>query len=189
VVSPTRMILSNAGAEVDGCTSASIIYLDYVRDDPNIRCGQIIYIDPYTTPKAPTPTPVPQNVDPPVEGLYQVRLGTLSKTCDPAAKPFAPSFTTAGLSLTPENKLVVDAATTKYELEQSALTYPYSLDNASEEQSRFGIFTLQQPVNNSFGFTMSLVQMPDQQWSGNWLVANEDASKLCGGSIDLLPPD
>src|SRR5574341_1193139 len=188
VVSPTRMILSNARAEADGCTSASVIYLDFVRDDPNVRCGQIIYIDPFTTPEAPAPTPAPQNVDPPVEGQYQVRLGTLSKACDPAAKPFAPNFTTAGLSLSPENKLVVDAASIKYELELSTLTYPYASEKAGGAQDRLGIFTLQQPVDSSFGLMMTLVQMPGQQWTGTWLVTNEDATKLCGGSIDLLPP-
>ena len=166
-----------------------MVYLDFVRDDPAIRCGQIIYIDPWTTPEAPTPTPAPQNVDPPTEGQYQVRLGTLSKTCDPAAKPFAPSFTTAGLSLSPENKLVVDAVSTKYKLELSPLTYPYYSEKVGWQQERFGIFTLQQPMESSFGLMMTLVQMPGQQWTGSWLVSNEDAAQLCGGSIDLLPPD
>jgi hypothetical protein len=183
------MILSNARTEADGCTSSSVVYLDFVRDDPNVRCGEIIYVDPFTNPEAPTPTPPPQNVDPPDDGQYQVRLGTLSKTCDPAAEPFAPSFTTAGLSLSPENKLVIDAVSTKYELELSTLTYPFYSDKVGEQQDRFGIFTLQQPVDNSFGLMMTLVQMPGQQWSGNWLVTNEDATQLCGGSIDLLPPD
>ena len=189
VVSPRRMVLSNAHAEADGCTTASAAYLDFVRDDPAIRCGYIIYISPFATPEAPTPTPAPQNVDPPVEGQYQARIGMLSKTCDPAAKPFAPTFTTAGLSLSPENKLVVDAASTKYELELSTLTYPYSTANMEGEQDRLGIFSLEQPMDSSFNLMMSLVQMPGQQWSGNWLVTNEDASQLCGGSIDLLPPE
>ena len=159
-----------------------------MRDDPAIRCGQVIYIDPWTTPEAPTPTPAPQNVDPPVEGQYQVRLGTLSKACDPAAQPFAPSFTTASLDLSPENNLVVDAASAKYELELSTLTYPYYSEKVGGEQPQLGIFTLQQPMDSSFGLMMTLVQMPDKQWTGNWLVSNEDATKLCGGSIDLLPP-
>ncbi len=189
IVSPTRMVLSSAGTEADGCTTASALYLDFVRDDPAIRCGEIIYIDPYDTPTPPTPTPEPQNVEPPVEGQYQARLGMLAKTCDPAAKPFAPSFKTAGLSLSPENKLVVDAASTKYELELSNLSYPYSSQKTGEQQDRLGIFTLQQPVDDSFGFMMTLAQMPDQQWTGSWLVTNEDATMLCGGSIDLLPPD
>jgi len=188
VASPTRMILSSARPEADGCTTASALYLDFMRDDPNIRCGEIIYIDPYRTPTPPTPTPPPQPVEPPVEGQYQVRLGMLSKTCDPAAKPFAPSFKTAGLSLSPENKLVVEAASTKYELELSTLTYPYSSEKVEGRQDRFGLFTLQQPVDDSFGLMMTLVQMPGQQWTGSWLVTNEDATKLCGGSIDLLPP-
>jgi len=188
VVSPTRMILSNARTEPDGCTTASAVYLDFVRDDPNIRCGHIIYVDPYRTPTPPTPTPAPQNVEPPVEGEYQVRVGLLAKTCDPAAKRFAPSFKTAGLSLSPENKLIVDAASTKYELELSTLTYPYSSEKVGGQQDRFGLFSLQQPVDKSFGLMMTLTQMPGQQWTGSWLVTNEDASKLCGGSIDLLPP-
>ena len=87
----------------------------------------------------------------------------------------------------PENKLVVDAATTKYELELSPQTYPYFSGEAGQ-QDRLGIFTLQQPLTNSFGLTLNLVQMPGQQWTGNWLVANEAAPQLCGGSIDLLPP-
>jgi hypothetical protein len=33
------------------------------------------------------------------------------------------------------------------------------------------------------------MQMPGLQWTGTWLVANEDATQLCGGSIDLLPPE
>ena len=189
VVSPTRMILSNARTETDSCTSSSVVYLDFVRDDPNVRCGQIIYSNPFTTPEAPTPTPAPQNVDPPVEGQYQVRLGTLAKACDPIAQSFAPSFTTAGLSLSPDNKLVVDASSTKYELELSTLTYPYYSEKVGVQQDRLGIFTMQQPMDNSFGLMMTLVQMPDQQWTGNWMVANEDATQLCGGSIDLLPPD
>ncbi len=188
IVSPTRMILSNARTEADGCTSASALYLDFVRDDPAIRCGQIIYIDFFETPTPPTPTPTPQPVEPPVEGEYQVRLGLLAKTCDPAAKPFAPNFKTAGLSLSPENKLVVDAASTKYELELSTLTYPYSSQKVEGQQDRLGLFTLEQPVDNSFRLMMTLGQMPGQQWTGSWLVTNEDATKLCGGSIDLLPP-
>jgi hypothetical protein len=160
-----------------------------VRDDPKIRCGHIIYISAYApAPKAPTPKPIPQPVDQPVEGQYQVRLGTLSTICDPAAKPFAPSFKTAGLSLSPENKLVVDAASTKYELELSNQAYSYPSADGGGSQDHLGIFTLQQPVTNSFGLMLSLVQMPGQQWAGNWLVTNEDATQLCGGSIDLLPP-
>lgn len=187
VVSPTRMILTKAGTEADSCTSASTVYLDFVRDDPNIRCGHIIYINPYQAPKPPTPTPEPKPVEPPLKGTYQVRVGTLAKACDPAAKPFAPSFTVAALSLTPENKLVIDAASKKYELELSNLAY--SDDSGPESIERLGIFTLQQPADSSFNLTMSLFQMSDQQWSGNWLVANGDASKLCTGSIDFLPPD
>ncbi len=188
IVSPLRMILSNNRTEADGCTSASVVYLDFVRDDPNVRCGQIIYIDPFETPEAPTPTPEPQNVDPPVEGQYNVRIGTLTKACDAQAMNFAPSFTTASLSLSAENNLIVDADSTKYELELSKLTYPYSSRREDIRQNRFGIFNLQQPVDDSFGLMMTLVQMPGQQWSGSWVVMNEDASKLCGGSIDLLLP-
>ncbi len=188
VVSPTRMILSNAGAEAGGCTRASVIYLDFVRDDPNVRCGQIIYVEnyPWTTPEAPTPTPEPQKVEPPVKEPYQARLGTLTKSCDAGAKAFAPSFTSARLSLTPENNLVVDAGSTKYELEQSNLTYPYNVEGVEGQQNRLGIFNLQQPMDASYGLMMSLTQMPNQQWSGSWVVMNEDATKLCGGSIDLL---
>ncbi len=189
VLSPTRMVLSNTLAEKNGCTTASVVYLDYLRDDPNIRCGEIIYVRPWDTPQATTPTPAPQQVDPPVEGPYQVRLGTLSNACDPAAKAFAPSFTTAGVSLSPENKLVVDAASTKYELELSNLTFTSFTEKEGSPQDRLGIFTLEQPVNDSFGLMMTLVQMPDQQWSGSWLVSNQDGSQLCGGSIDLLAPE
>jgi len=71
----------------------------------------------------------------------------------------------------------------------STLTYPYNSQKIGERQNRLGIFTLQQPVDSSFGLMMSLVQMPNQQWSGNWLVSNEDAAQLCGGSIDLMPPE
>ncbi len=188
IVSPTRMILTHSSSNGGECSSSSIIYLDFVRDDPNIRCGKILYVSPFTTPEAPTPTPEPKPVDPPVEGQYQVRIGTLSAACDPAAKGFAPSYTTAGLSLSPENNLVIDAASTKYELELSTLTYPYNSEKDGIQEDRFGIFTLQQPVDSTFGLTMSLVQMPDQQWSGSWLVSDPEATKLCGGSIDLLPP-
>ncbi len=190
VVSPTRMILSNGTAEKDGCSTASVIYLDFVRDDPNVRCGHIIYVEnnPWTTPEATTPTPEPQEVEPPVEGQYQARVGLPFENCDPAAKVFAPSFTSAGLSLSPENKLVVDAAAAKYELELANLAYPYDVEGVEGRQNRFGIFTLQQPMDNTFGLMLTLVQMPDQQWSGNWLVSDTEATKMCGGSIDLLPP-
>lgn len=189
VVSPTRMILSHARTEGDACTSASMVYLDFVRDDPNVRCGEVIYIDPWETPEPPTPTPEPQKIDPPIKGPYQVRLGTLGKACDTAAKPFAPNFTTAELSLTPENNLVIDADTAKYELELSSLTYPYSSAKMEGRQDRLGIFTFQQPADSSFGLMMTLMQMPSQQWTGSWLVSNEDAAQICGGSIDLLPPE
>ena len=189
VVSPTRMILSNNSTDVDGCTRASVMYLDFVRDDPNVRCGRIIYVDPFDTPTPPPPTPEPQKVEPPVKDPYQVRIGTLTKACDPGAKAFAPSFTSASLSLTPENNLVVDAAATKYELEQSNLTYPYSAEGMDGHQNRYGIFNLQQPMDDTYGLMMTLNQMPNQQYSGSWLVMNEDASKLCGGSIDLPPPE
>ncbi len=188
VVSPTRMILSNTGAKSDGCSTANVIYLDFVRDDPNVRCGEIIYVEPWATPEATTPTPEPQQVDPPVEGQYQARVGMLSQACDPAAKAYTPSFTSAGLSLSPDNKLVVDTGAAKYELELANLTYPFDVGGRENFHNRFGIFTLQQPVDSTFGLTMSLMQMPDQQWSGSWLVMNEDSSKLCGGSIDLLAP-
>ena len=190
VVSPTRMILSNTGHNSDGCSTSNVIYLDFVRNDPNIRCGKIIYVenDPWTTPEAPTPTPEPKQVDPPIEGQYQVRLGMLSQVCDPTARSFAPSFTTAGLSLSPENKLVVDAATAKYELEMANVTYPYDGEGVEGRQNRFGIFTLEQPVDDSFGLMMTLFQMTDQQWGGSWLVSKQDGSQLCGGSIDLLAP-
>ena len=113
----------------------------------------------------------------------------LGKACDPEAQPFAPSFSTAELSLTEQNNLILDAASTRYELELSRLTFPYYSQKAGGEQSRLGLYTLQQPVDSTFGLMMTLVQMPDQQWTGNWLVSNEDASQLCGGSIDLLPPE
>ena len=188
IVSPTRMVLSNANAEGGGCTHASAVYLDFVRDDPNVRCGEVIYVRPWDTPTPVTPTPTPQKAEPPVEGQYQARLSLLTKTCDPAAKPFAPSFKTAGLSLPSENKLVLDAASTKYELELSSLIYNYSSQKEDVREDRLGLFTLQQPVDDSFGLMMTLSQMPDHQWTGSWLVTNGDASKLCGGSIDLLPP-
>ena len=175
-------------AEKNGCTTANVVYLDYLRDDPKIRCGQVIYVAPWDEPQATTPTPEPQQVDPPVEGQYQVRLGTLSQACDPAAKAVVPSFTTAGVSLSPENKLVIDTASAKYELELSDQTLSSYTEKGTRPQDRLGIFTLEQPVNDSFGLNMTLVQMPDQQWSGSWLVSNQDGSQLCGGSIDLLAP-
>lgn len=187
VVSPTRMILKNVDAEADGCTSSNVIYLDFVRDDPNVRCGQIIYINPYTTPRPPTATPEPKKVEPPVKGPYKVRLG-MPLACDAAAKPFAPNFTTANLSLSPENKLVIDTTSKKYELELANLTYPYDPGKEKPMQVRYGIFTMGQPLDNTFNFTMSVLQMPDQQWTGGWLVTNGDGSKQCGGSIDMLPP-
>jgi hypothetical protein len=90
------------------------------------------------------------------------------------------------LRLSPENKLVVAAASTQYELELSDLKYSCSTQ-VSVHRECLGLFSLQQPLNNAFGLTMSLGQMPGQQWSGTWLVANQDASQLCAGSIDLLP--
>ncbi len=188
IVSPTRMVLSHARTEAGGCTTAGVMYLDFVRDDPAVRCGKIIYVDPFITPEAPTPTPEPQDVDPPLEGPYQVRLGILSKACDPQARNLAPNFSNADVSLSPENKLVIDAASTKYELELSNLTYPFYSQKMAGEQDRYGIFSLQQPLDDTFILMLTLVQMPGRQWSGNWLVMNEDASQMCSGSIDLLPP-
>lgn len=189
VVSPTRMILANAGTDVGGCTSASVVYLDYLRDDPNVRCGYIIDISPYETPEAPTPTPEPQKVDPPIEEEYQVRVGIPMQACDPAAQPYAPNFTSALLSLAEEDRLVLEAGTTRYELEPTKLTYSYRPEGAEEEQNLPGIFTLEQLLESPFTLTLSIFQMPNRQWTGNWLVANEDGSQICSGSIDLLPPE
>jgi hypothetical protein len=189
VVSPTRMILSNAGMNAGSCTLASVAYLDYVRDDPNVRCGYITDISPYDTPEPPTPTPEPQKVDPPIEGEYQVRVGIPLKACDPAAQAYAPSFTTARLSLTAEERLVLETGTTRYELEQTKLTYSYRPEGAEDEQTLLGIFTLEQLLESPFNLTLSIFQMPAGQWTGNWLVTNEDGSQMCSGSIDLLPPE
>ena len=188
IVSPTRMILSNAQTQDNSCTTAAVVYLDFLRDDPNVRCGEIIYISPFTTPEAPTPTPEPEIVDPPVEGQYRARLGLVARACDPAAQPYAPNFTTAALSLSPENQLVLDTDKTIYELPMSNLTYPYS-SRDYEEHIRQGIFSLEQPIDSSFNLMMTLVQLPGQQWTGNWLVSSVDATQLCTGTIDLLPPD
>jgi hypothetical protein len=188
VVSPTRMIFNNAGANAGGCTVAGVAYLDYVRDDPNIRCGYITEISPYDTPEPPTPTPEPQKVDPPIEGEYQVRVGIPLTACDPAAQAYAPNFTSAQLSLAAQDKLVLEAGATRYELEPTKLTYRYRPEGAEELQTRSGIFTLEQLLESPFHLMLSILQMPGGEWTGNWLVANEDGSQICSGSIDLLPP-
>ena len=189
VVSPTRMIFNNAGANAGGCTLASVAYLDFLRDDPNVRCGYITEISPYDTPEPPTPTPEPKKVDPPIEGEYQVRVGIPLKACDPVAQTYAPNFTSAQLSLATQGRLVLEASTTRYELEPTSLTYRYMPEGSEELQTLLGIFTLEQPLESPFNLTLSIFQMPNRQWTGNWLVANEDGSQMCTGSIDLLPPE
>jgi hypothetical protein len=127
-------------------------------------------------------------VAPPIEGEYQVRVGIPVKACDPAAQTYAPNFTSANLSLTAQDRLVLEAGTTRYELEPTKLTYSY-LPEGAEEQTLSGIFTLEQLLESPFHLTLSIFQMPAGQWIGNWLVANEDGSQVCSGSIDLLPPE
>ena len=187
IVSPTRMILINSSSEAGGCTYTSIIYLDFVRDDPAIRCGKIIYVSPLATPKPSTPTPEPKKVDPRIEGKYSARISVLSNACDSQAKSFAPSFQTANLSVSPENKLVLAAPSKRYELELSPLSFSFYSDKTKGEEEHLGIYTLDQPASDTFSLMMTLVRIPELQLSGNWLVNNQDGSKSCGGSIDLTP--
>ena len=188
VVSPTRMILNHTNSESGGCSSSSVIYLDFVRDDPNIRCGKVVYMDPFTTPEAPTPMPKPQNVDPPIEGEYTARFGLLSKACDPQAEALAPNFPTASLSLSPENALAIQSPDTRYQLDLVPLPFEFYSEQTESVEKHLGIFTLQEPLADSYTLMMTLMQIPEQQWSGNWLVTNEDATQLCSGSVDLISP-
>jgi hypothetical protein len=188
VVSPTRMIIADNGAYAGGCTITSSIYLDYLRDDPAIRCGLVIYVDPWEAHETPEPTPEPMKVDPPVDEEYLASISTLAKTCDSAAQPYTPNFTAARLSLTPEDRLVVNADSTTYELALSTQTYSDETGPSEGRDYRQGIFSLQQPLEGAFTLTMTLYYMPGSQWNGIWLVLNEETGESCGGSINLLPP-
>jgi hypothetical protein len=186
IVSPTRMIETSSTAEGGGCNVSMSHELIYVRDDPAIRCGKIIDVPVSRTPPPTPPPPGTQPVEPPVEGLYPVRFGMITGTCDAAAQMYAPNFLAASLSLDPQNKLILDAASVRYELEQSSLPLRYSLSQTQDEFLRLGMFILQPSLADPFQLTMSLVQLPGQQWSGNWLVTNQDGSQKCSGSIDLF---
>ena len=88
-----------------------------------------------------------------------------------------------------QQRLVLEAGATRYELEPTRLTYRYMPEGSEELQTRSGIFTLEQLLESPFHLTLSIFQMPAGEWTGNWLVTNEDGSQLCTGSIDLLPPE
>jgi hypothetical protein len=92
------MKLNIISAEAGGCTMTHAVYLDFLRDDPAIRCGKIIEIepDPQDTPEPEPPVETPQPPLPPVEGQYTVRLATIQKDCAAQAKEALPDFLQAG---------------------------------------------------------------------------------------------
>ncbi len=79
------MKLNNITSEAGGCTSTYSIYLDFLRDDPAIRCDKIIDAEPgsdssdssSTVPSPEPPVPPP----PPVESNFSVRLAYIDKDC------------------------------------------------------------------------------------------------------------
>jgi hypothetical protein len=186
VVGPTRMILNQSTSEGGGCNVSTTIVLDFVRDDPAVRCGKIIDIPLSSTPVPVQPTSEPQSVDPPLGGEYPVRVGLVLQACDAEAKPYAPDLSTATIRLSPENKLIIETTSNQFELEQTGVPLSFYSAKTFTSDHRYGIFTLQKTLTDPFNLSMTLTQIPGGQWSGNWLVSNGDASKTCSGSIDIL---
>jgi hypothetical protein len=191
IVSPTRMVLTNTSSSSQGCTTTQVIYFDFVRDDPNVRCGLIrdlnpmpANITPDPTPTVPTPAPFE---DPPRVGQYSVRAGIPVEGCDAPAKEFAPDFQTANLSFSPEKDLIMESPSSRYELQFTDQLIEYYSDLTQDDVAKFGAFTLDQPLTDQFQLRMDLIAIPGHGFAGNWLVTNPDGSQMCAGSIDLLP--
>lgn len=191
IVSPTRMVFTFTSSTSDGCTTTQVIYYDFVRDDPNVRCGKIIdlypippNITPEPTPMVPTPAPFE---DPPRVGQYSVRAGIPLEGCDAPAKAFAPDFQTANLTFTQAKDLILESPSALYELKLTDQLINYYSDRTKDDVDKYGVFMLEQPLNDEFQLMMDLIAVPGHGFTGDWLVTNPDGSQMCGGSIDLLP--
>jgi len=191
IVSPTRMVFTFTSSTSDGCTTTQVIYFDFVRDDPNVRCGKIIdlfplpvNITPDPTPTVPTPSPFE---DPPRVGEYSVRAGIPLEGCDAPAKAFAPEFQTANISFSPAKDLILESPSTRYELKLTDQLIEFYSDRTKDDVDKLGVFTLEQPLTDQFQLMMDLIAVPGHGFTGDWLVTNPDGSQMCGGSIDLLP--
>ncbi len=185
IVSPTRMVMTYNDSR-GGCTTSHVVYLDFVRDDPNVRCGKIIDMTPFTTPWPTQTVPTPARLeDPPMEGEYAVRLGIPAEDCDAQAKALAPNFQTATLSFSPEKNLSVQAPSARYEFVLTGLPIVYNSAKTSDYDPKLGAYKLEQPLADNFQLMMNLIEMPGNKLAGNWFVTNSDGSQMCTGSMDL----
>jgi hypothetical protein len=193
VLSPTRMRIDFVRSEKDGCTTTHSVFLDFLRDDPAIRCGKIIEITPEPKPTplettVPTPTPVPPQ--PPVKVPYTIRLGVVKKDCVPQAKEALPDFLKTGgadvrLNLTQPGALMLETLSGSYLL---ALGPEFNFMSMRDNShgSMLGIYTLEQPINENYGLSLTLMQVSAEQYGGTWQVYSQDGEQYCTGSVDLL---
>jgi hypothetical protein len=184
------MKMNIVSSEAGGCTMTHTAYLDFLRDDPAIRCSKIIEIDPDETPE-PEPTPEPTLPPlPPKEGDYTVRLAYIPKACDAQAKEALPDFLTAQggnirLSPAPDGGLAFEAHSGSYLLALGP-AFNYWSDRDNTHGSKQGMYSLEQPLDDIYQLSMTLMQVSEEQFGGTWHFFSQDGEQYCSGSIDLL---
>ena len=194
VVSPTRMVLTETTSEIGGCTIVTSIIFDFVRDDPNVRCGKIIEVEPdrQKTPIPPTVEP-PLPPPPPVASNYSVGLAIINNDCDAQAKEALPGFLKAGdsadvrLNAAQDGSLSIETQAGSYLLALGP-AFKYMTTRDYSFQTRLGMYGLEQPLDETYDLSLSLMQLTAEQFSGSWQVSSKDGQQSCTGSVDLLAP-
>jgi hypothetical protein len=66
--------------------------------------------------------------------------------------------------------------------------YSFYSNKDNNHGSMQGIYTLEQPVNENYGLSLTLIQISAEQYGGSWQVYSLDGEQYCTGSLDLMAP-